>query len=189
MVVAQQNGSASEVSSGSRRARGALGALESRLMEVLWGSASELSVQGVCDALGPGHNYKTVMTVLNRLVEKGLLMRELDGRAYRYRPSQSRPQFLRSAADDLVRGYVDAYGPDAAAHLASAAGAGPAPQAPRAQEQAPSAPPHPSAPPQHEWPASMAPGAWEGAHRSPLRLLLIAAAVLFLLTRSRRRRS
>ena len=175
--MAQQNGSAS-AGSGSRRARGALGALETRLMEALWGSASELSVQGVSDALGPGHNYKTVMTVLNRLVEKGLLMRELDGRAYRYRPSQSRPQFLRSAADELVRGYLDAYGPDAAAHLASAAGAGAAPQAPPAQE-----------PPQPDAHASMAFGGWGGAQRSPLRLLLIAAAVLFLLTRARRGRS
>lgn len=176
-MVAQQNGSASEAS-GSRRARGALGALETRLMEALWGSDSELSVQGVSDALGPGHNYKTVMTVLNRLVEKGLLMRELDGRAYRYRPSQSRPQFLRSAADELVRGYLDAYGPEAAAHLASAAGAAPAPQSPPA-----------SAPPQPDPDASMASGAWEAVQRSPLRLLLIAAAVLFLLTRSRRGRS
>lgn len=175
--MAQQNGSAS-AGSGSRRARGALGALETRLMEALWGAASELSVQGVSDALGPGHNYKTVMTVLNRLVEKGLLMRELDGRAYRYRPSQSRPQFLRSAADELVRGYLDAYGPDAAAHLASAAGAGAAPQAPPAQE-----------PPQPDAHASMAFGGWAGAQRSPLRLLLIAAAVLFLLTRARRGRS
>ena len=179
-MVAQQNGSASEAS-GSRRARGALGALETRLMEALWGSDSELSVQGVSDALGPGHNYKTVMTVLNRLVEKGLLMRELDGRAYRYRPSQSRPQFLRSAADELVRGYLDAYGPEAAAHLASAAGA--APPAPSAHEPAPGAPPQPEAF------ASMASGGWEAVQRSPLRLLLIAAAVLFLLTRARRGRS
>lgn len=176
--MAQQNGSASE-GAGSRRAPGALGALETRLMEALWGAASELSVQGVSDALGPGHNYKTVMTVLNRLVEKGLLMRELDGRAYRYRPSQSRPQFLRSAADELVRGYADAYGPDAAAHLASAAGAGPPPQAPAPASGAP--PPHAH--------ASMAFGGWEAAQRSPLRLLLIAAAVLFLLTRARRGRS
>ncbi len=172
--MAQQNGAASQGgSSGSRRARGALGALEARLMEVLWGAVSELSVQGVSDALGPGHNYKTVMTVLNRLVEKGLLARELDGRAYRYRPSQSRPQFLRSAADQLVRGYVDAYGPEAAAHLASAAGAG--------------APSH--EPPQPEAQAAMAVGGVHGQHRSPLRLLLIVAALLFLLTRSRRGRS
>ena len=173
MVVAQQNGSTSERSSGGRRARGALGALEARLMEALWGSASELSVQGVCDALGPGHNYKTVMTVLNRLVEKGLLTRELDGRAYRYRPRQTRPQFLRSAADELVRGYIDAYGPDAAEHLASAAGTG------RSQQT----------PPRPEPRATMTAGGGSGQPRSPLRLMLIVAVLLLLFVRARRGRS
>ena len=177
MVVAQHNGSTPEESSERRRARGALGALEARLMEALWGSASELSVQGVCDALGAGHNYKTVMTVLNRLVDKGLLRRELDGRAYRYRPSQTRPQFLRSAANDLVRGYIEAYGPDAADHLASAAGTGPSRQAPPAQ-----------APPQPQARVTMMAG-WGSEHRSPLRLLLIAAVVLFLFMRGRRERT
>ncbi len=178
MVVAQHNGSTPEESSERRRARGALGALEARLMEALWGSASALSVQGVSDALGPGHNYKTVMTVLNRLVDKGLLTRELDGRAYRYRPSQTRPQFLRSAADELVRGYIEAFGPDAAAHLASAAGTVASSEAPRTQ-----------APPRPEARVTMTAGAWGGEHRSPLRLLLIAAVVLFLFMRGRRERS
>ena len=171
--MAQQNGSTPEGPSERRRPRGALGALETRLMEALWGSASELSVQGVSDALGPGHNYKTVMTVLNRLVDKGLLTRELDGRAYRYRPSQTRPQFLRSAANELVRGYVEAYGPDAAEHLASAAGAGPSRQAP----------------PRPEARVTMTAGWWRGEQRSPVRLLLIAAVLVFLFLRGRRGRS
>ena len=173
MVVAQHNGSTPGRSSGGR-ARAALGALESKLMEALWGSASELSVQGVSDALGPGHHYKTVMTVLNRLVGKGLLTRELDGRAYRYRPSQTRPQFLRSAADELVRGYIDAYGPDAAEHLANAAGTGPSQQAP----------------PRPEARATMTgDGGDSGQPRSPLRLMLIVAVLLLLFVRARRGRS
>ena len=61
------------------------------------------------DRLGGG-NYKTVMTVLNRLVEKEMLTRELDGRAYRYHPAHGRDEFLRAAADGLVRGYVEAFG-------------------------------------------------------------------------------
>lgn len=97
-----------------------LGALEAQLMEALWGSESPLTVQGVVDALGPGHNYKTVMTVLNRLVEKELLGRELDGRAYRYHPRMSREQFLRAVADELVHGYLEAYGAESGAHLTSA---------------------------------------------------------------------
>lgn len=104
-----------------------LGPLETRLMDVAWSAGRSLSVQDVVDRLG-GANYKTVMTVLNRLVEKEMLARELDGRAYRYRPTQCREAFLRAAADGLVRGYLEAYGSDAASHLADAAGtAAPAP--------------------------------------------------------------
>jgi predicted transcriptional regulator len=97
-----------------------LGALETLLMEALWATGAPLTVQEVLEALGPGHNYKTVMTVLNRLVEKELLQRALDGRAYRYHPLQSREQFLRSVAEELVRGYIDAYGAPSGSHLAQA---------------------------------------------------------------------
>ena len=94
-----------------------LGALETLLMETLWDSTTRLKVQEVVDALGPGHNYKTVMTVLNRLVGKGLLGRELDGRAYRYHSERSRDQFLRSLGDELVRGYLEAYGTSSSIYL------------------------------------------------------------------------
>ena len=97
-----------------------LGPLETRLMDAAWSAGRSLSVQDVVDRLGGG-NYKTVMTVLNRLVEKEMLARELDGRAYRYRPTHGRDEFLRAAADGLVRGYVEAFGGDAASHLADAA--------------------------------------------------------------------
>ncbi|MXW31339.1 MAG: BlaI/MecI/CopY family transcriptional regulator [Chloroflexi bacterium] len=97
-----------------------LGPLETRLMDVAWTAGRSLSVQDVVDRLGGG-NYKTVMTVLNRLVEKEMLARELDGRAYRYHPTHGRDEFLRTAADGLVRGYVEAFGDDAASHLADAA--------------------------------------------------------------------
>ncbi|MDE2836910.1 MAG: BlaI/MecI/CopY family transcriptional regulator [Chloroflexota bacterium] len=98
-----------------------LGPLERRLMDVAWSAGRPLSVQDVVDRLGDA-NYKTVMTVLNRLVEKEMLTRELDGRAYRYLPTQERDAFLRAAADGLVRGYVEAFGSEAASHLADAAG-------------------------------------------------------------------
>ena len=100
--------------------RHALGSLELRLMNTLWASPNELSVQGVCDALGTHNNYKTVMTVLNRLVEKELLDRQLHGRAYRYRPTASRGEFLASVSQELVQGLVDSYGEEAAEHLVAA---------------------------------------------------------------------
>ena len=89
-------------------------------MHALWGASEQLSVQSIVDSLGAGHNYKTAMTVLNRLVAKGLLERELDGRAYRYRPTQSREEFLRSTANMLVHDYIEAYGAESGSHLAQA---------------------------------------------------------------------
>lgn len=173
-MAAQQSQPPADSPSVSRRVRGALGTLEAGIMEALWGSSPELSVQDVCDALGPGHNYKTVMTVLNRLVEKGLLSRQLDGRAYRYRPRQTRTEFLRSAAGELVRGYLEAFGDDAAEHLAGAAGA---------------AAPRPEPARERTWePPSYAPTRGVD-HRSQLGwLLLIAVVLAFLLTRRRRER-
>ena len=58
------------------------GELEAKVMESIWAlQDQEPTVQAVCDYLGPGHNYKTVMTVLNRLVEKGALTRQRRSRA------------------------------------------------------------------------------------------------------------
>lgn len=105
---------------GGRRGPGTLGALEAAIMDALWNAQGACSVQEVCERLGPGHHYKTVMTVLNRLVEKELLSRELDGRAYYYQPALTRGDFLRDAAAGLVDAYVGAYGPAAADVLAQA---------------------------------------------------------------------
>ncbi|MEX2599614.1 MAG: BlaI/MecI/CopY family transcriptional regulator, partial [Dehalococcoidia bacterium] len=100
-----------------RKAVKGLGSLEAQLMKALWDSTGPMSVQEVCDRLGPDHNYKTVMTVLNRLVDKELLERELEGRAYHYKPRQTRESFWESVADELVQDYVGAYGRDAVKHL------------------------------------------------------------------------
>lgn len=97
-----------------------LGPLETQLMEAVWDSLSPLSVQEIIDRLDTAHNYKTVMTVLNRLVDKQLLGRRLDGRAYRYYSIESKPDFLRSVAESLVNDYVNLYGASAADLLASA---------------------------------------------------------------------
>ena len=108
-----------EMESDQRKGVKSLGPLESQLMEALW-SAAGLSVQDVIDRLGSAHNYKTVMTVLNRLVQKGLLERQLDGRAYRYHASQGRDEFLRSAADEVVYQYMESFGGNATQYLADA---------------------------------------------------------------------
>ena len=177
--MVEQSESGPRPATEARRAPSALGSLEALLMEAVWASASDLSVQEVCDALGPGHNYKTVMTVLNRLVQKELLDRRLDGRAFRYHARQGRTPFLRSAAHDLVERYMQAYGSDAATHLAGAIEA----VAPRPQRPSAEPPPPPS------WEA---PWRDEPKRAPSLGTIVAVAAVLqalvFLLRRGRSKR-
>jgi predicted transcriptional regulator len=73
-----------------------LGGLENKVMDVLWGTPSALSVREVHDTLAPTSElaYTTVMTVLDRLAKKHLLTRVRDGRAWLYRPASSREQLL-----------------------------------------------------------------------------------------------
>lgn len=62
-------------------------------MERLWLAPETLvTVREVHAALAAERDlaYTTVMTVLDRLERKGMVVRERDGRAYRYRPRGSR---------------------------------------------------------------------------------------------------
>ena len=176
--MASVNGVNGTNGSEPRKAVKGLGSLEAQLMGALWDAPGRLSVQEVCDSLGPDHNYKTVMTVLNRLVDKGLLGRELDGRAYKYRPRQTRDQFLEAVADELVHGYVESYGTESARHLSTAV----ASMAPSAQRtRTPAAP----APTQQR--VAIEVRSEDAAKLAPLALLFAAAVVLqvFILFRSR----
>ncbi|MEU4664671.1 BlaI/MecI/CopY family transcriptional regulator [Micromonospora chalcea] len=72
-----------------------LGDLERAVMDVLWDAAPAASggvtVREVADALdGRELAYTTVMTVLDRLAGKGMVQREREGRAWRYRPAATR---------------------------------------------------------------------------------------------------
>lgn len=87
-----------------------LGTLEAGIMDALWKSGQPLTVQAVCERLGPGHHYKTVMTVMNRLAKKGLLERRLEGRAYVYRPRITQEAFRRAVADNVFQGVLAEFG-------------------------------------------------------------------------------
>lgn len=74
-----------------------LGPLEMRLLGLLAGTEPR-SVQAIVDSLekeGTKLAYTTVMTVLARLHEKGLLVRVKEGRRYLYRASGRAPSFTR----------------------------------------------------------------------------------------------
>ncbi|WNB84758.1 BlaI/MecI/CopY family transcriptional regulator [Cellulomonas sp. ATA003] len=65
-----------------------LGQLEAVVMNKLWGYGRAAAVREVLEDLQRDRNvaYTTVMTVMDNLHRKGLLTREMQGRAYRYSP-------------------------------------------------------------------------------------------------------
>ena len=82
------------------------GELEAKLMEAVW-TLDKPSVQDVVDYWAGALNYKTVLTVLNRLVEKGLLERFKSGRVFVYTATSTREKLLADVFDQLVRGMFD----------------------------------------------------------------------------------
>lgn len=100
-----------------------LGPLEAEAMEVLWASQAPMSVRAVLDQLNSGRvpplAYTTVMTVLARLTEKGVLLRERDGRGYLYQAA------VPDAASIAVRGVVRDFGEAAVAGFVDEARADP----------------------------------------------------------------
>jgi predicted transcriptional regulator len=101
-----------------------LGELEARIMEAVWRLGAPTGKE-LHAALGAAPHYKTVLTVANRLVEKGLLAREAPAgdRAYRYRATESRAAFLDRVATNVARGLVGDFGPGALAPFVRAADA------------------------------------------------------------------
>jgi predicted transcriptional regulator len=100
-----------------------LGGLEAAVMAVLW-EQPEVTVHDVLDAVA-WHKplaYTTVMTVLNRLVDKGFARRELQGRAARYWPVVERATARRSALQRVVDRFYGGLRGDAVAELLSSSG-------------------------------------------------------------------
>jgi len=81
------------------------GALEAKIMAVIW-ALEKASVQDVVDSLPSKQHYKTVMTVMNRLVSKEILTRRREGKAYIYQATQSRDVLLADVVDRMMRGLL-----------------------------------------------------------------------------------
>jgi predicted transcriptional regulator len=96
-----------------------LGELEASIMEAVW-LADEASVQDVRDALGPEHNYKTVMTVMSRLADKGILSRRRVSKAFLYSAVEDRQAFLDRVSERVVDGLVRDFGATAIAQFVDA---------------------------------------------------------------------
>jgi len=78
-----------------------LGSLERDVMNLAW-SQPEVSVRDVCQRLGASVAYTTVMTTMDRLFKKGLLLRRKMGRAFVYRAAATQHELENAVLSSLV---------------------------------------------------------------------------------------
>jgi predicted transcriptional regulator len=93
-----------------RKAMNTLGDLERAVMDQVWRAAdhgrAQVSVREVHEELGRtrGLAYTTVMTVMGRLADAGLLTQERSGRAYRYAAAGTRQELTATTMLDQLHG-------------------------------------------------------------------------------------
>jgi len=88
-----------------------LGELENAIMDILW-QRNEATVREVLDELNRTRSlaYTTVLTVMSRLVDKGLLTQNKTGRAHRYRPAMSREAYAAETTAQIIHSLVEDFG-------------------------------------------------------------------------------
>ena len=81
-----------------------LGELERQIMDVVW-KAGDATVRDVVEILQKRRDiaYTTVMTVMNRLVEKRVLTRKERSSAFTYTAAQKRESFFSRASSPMDR--------------------------------------------------------------------------------------
>jgi predicted transcriptional regulator len=84
-----------------------LGPLEQRLLDVLW-TRQNATVRELVEDSCADLAYTTVMTTLDRLFKKNLLVREAEGRAFRYTPRFTRQELNQEIAGRAFRQLLDA---------------------------------------------------------------------------------
>lgn len=83
------------------RRDGKLGNLERAAMNVFWDADGSLTVRELASHF-PDHAYTTMLTVCDRLLRKGMLTRELDGRSHRYGPVADRDAYVSAIIDEAL---------------------------------------------------------------------------------------
>ncbi|MDF3294041.1 BlaI/MecI/CopY family transcriptional regulator [Streptomyces silvisoli] len=102
-------GKARSVSGNNRRAAGEL---EASVLAALWAAGEPLTAAQVNEQLPGDLAYTTVLTILSRLHDKGMLTRRREGRGYAYAPVEDEATHTA----ERMRSLLDR-GPDRAAVL------------------------------------------------------------------------
>jgi len=97
-----------------------LAPLELECLSVLW-PTGESTVREIHRALAASRPraYTTVLTIMDRLEQKGIVTRRKVGRAFRYQPRLSAEEARLQAVRKIVEGFFDGSPEALAAHLSS----------------------------------------------------------------------
>jgi predicted transcriptional regulator len=90
-----------------------LGPLEAEVMEIIWmrGTALVSEVEEILNRRRTAPlAYKTVLTICTRLSEKGVLDHEKEGRAFRYYPTMTQPEFVAAQASKASKALLRRFG-------------------------------------------------------------------------------
>ena len=81
-----------------------LGGLERSVMDHLWSAGEPQTVRQVHEALSARRDlaYTTIMTVLQRLAKKSLVLQHRDDRAHRYAPTHGRDELVAGLMVDAL---------------------------------------------------------------------------------------
>ena len=97
-----------------------LGGLQAEVLDIYWRLESATVREALDDLNGRRKQklaYTTVLTLVSRLWQRGLLEREPEGRGFRYRAVRSRDQLLAELSDELIDRLLDDFGEVAVARL------------------------------------------------------------------------
>jgi BlaI family transcriptional regulator, penicillinase repressor len=108
-----------------------LAPLELECLSVLW-PLGEGTVRDIYRALAASRPraYTTVLTIMDRLEQKGIVTRRKAGRAFRYQARLSAEEARFKAVEKIVEGFFDGSSEALAAHLSAQGGAAREPLSP-----------------------------------------------------------
>jgi len=97
------------------------GPLEAKIMDILWSEPNQ-SIKDVQRKLEKDKdlNFNTVMTVMTRLLDKGVLKKNVVGRTSLFSPVESKERFLDKQSKELSQRLVEDFGPLVVNHMLDA---------------------------------------------------------------------
>lgn len=96
-----------------------LGRLEQQVMDIVW-NYQECSVREVLSEISKNRKlaYTTIATILQRLNDKGMVERKVEGLSYIYSPALSKKSYSKKIAKSFIKKFVHSFGDIAIASFA-----------------------------------------------------------------------